>query len=76
MSKKKGRIYTYSIIHIGPTNLSKQVPYVVAVVEDEDGRFLTRIDGFMEGLDIQIGSEVEFLRNDEMGRPIYSIQKN
>lgn len=75
MSRKKAHIYTFTIIHVGSVEFFERIPYLVAVVEDNHSRFLTRIEGFTDDIDVQIGMEVEFFKNDEKGRPIYSFIK-
>lgn len=70
---KKAKIYSYSVIHVGSVEFYEKAPYLIAVVEDDQNRFLTQIEGYLEGQDIQIGMEVEFLRNDESGRSIYTL---
>lgn len=72
---KKAKIYTYTVIHIGSEEFSERVPYLMAVVEDEQSRFLTRVEGYSGDRQIQIGMEVEFLKNDETGKSIYSLIK-
>ncbi|WNF36507.1 OB-fold domain-containing protein [Bacillaceae bacterium IKA-2] len=72
---KKAKIYTYTVIHIGSVEHSKRVPYLMAVVEDEQSRFLTRVEGYSKDQVIQIGMEVEFLKNNENGKSIYSLIK-
>lgn len=72
---KKAKIYTYTVIHIGTEEYSERVPYLMAVVEDDQSRFLTRVEGFSKDQVIQIGMEVEFLENDENGKSIYSLIK-
>lgn len=72
---KKARIYTYTIIHVGSEEFSERVPYLMAVVEDEQSRFLTRVEGYSGDQEIQIGMEVEFFKNNESGKSIYSLIK-
>ncbi|EMO27727.1 PF01796 domain protein [Leptospira interrogans serovar Bataviae str. HAI135] len=42
----KGTIYTYTIVYVGFGHLSKRVPYVLAVVELEEG---IKTIGILEG---------------------------
>ena len=37
----KGKIVTYSIIHVGPEAFEEQVPYPIAIVELEEGPRVT-----------------------------------
>jgi len=67
------KIYTYSIIHSAAELFSDKVPYVVAVVEDNDLKYSTRIEGYKEGLDIKIDQEVTFSHIDDLGNRIYKF---
>jgi len=72
---KKASIYTYSIIYTASEDFKDKTPFVVAVVEDDNSRFLTRIENYKEGYDdeIKIGMTVEFDRMDENGKPLYKF---
>ncbi len=70
---KKATIYTYSIIYTASEDFKDQTPYVIAIVEDEELRRLTRIEGYDKDKEIQIGMEVEFARLDESGNSIYKF---
>ena len=61
---KRAKIYTYSIVYSAAENFRERTPYVVAVVEDETGRYLARIEGYDNNANIQIGMEVEALAAD------------
>lgn len=70
---KKATIYTYSIIYTASEDFKDQTPYVIAIVEDEESRRLTRLEGYEENKNINIGMEVEFSRLDESGNSIYKF---
>ena len=69
----KAKIYSYTVIHVGSVEFHDKVPYLIAVAENDQNRFLTKVEGYSEGQDIQIGMEVEFLRYDEKGKSIYIL---
>lgn len=71
MMNEKGQIYTYSIIYSAAEAFKDTVPYVVAVVENSAGRRLARIEGYTDKTRVEIGMEVEFLKADADGNPIY-----
>jgi uncharacterized protein len=57
----KGKIYSYSIIHT-PTEEFKIIsPYVVAIIELEEGAKITSQIVDNKGEDVQIGDEVELV---------------
>ena len=70
---EKGKIYTYSIIYSATEAFKDRVPYVVAVVENSIGRRLVRIEGYTEKTQVKIGMEVNLLKVNEAGNPIYSF---
>lgn len=72
--EKKAKIYTYSIIYTASLDFSDKVPFAVAVVESqEDGKFMTLVEGYEERKKIEIGMEVEFSRLNQDGNPIYKF---
>ncbi|EOD01571.1 Zn-ribbon domain-containing OB-fold protein [Caldisalinibacter kiritimatiensis] len=70
---KKAKIYTYSIINVASVDFKDKVPFAVAIVENEDGRFMTYLEGYKEDKEISIGMEVEYSRLNEDGNPIYKL---
>ena len=50
---------TYSIVHVGTEGLEDQVPYVLAIVELDDGPHLTTQIVDCKPEDIKLGDEVE-----------------
>ena len=70
---EKGTIYSYSIVYSAAEAFKNKVPYVVAVIEDTQGKRLARIEGYTEKTKVAIGMEVNFLEVDEGGRSVYSF---
>lgn len=70
---KRAKIYTYSIVYSAAEIFRDRTPYVVAVVEDETGRYLARIEGCNNSANIQIGMEVEALDTDYSEAPLFKI---
>jgi uncharacterized protein len=56
---RKGKIVTYGIAHVGTEGLEDQVPYVLAIVELDDGPRLTTQIVDCNPEDVKIGDEVE-----------------
>jgi uncharacterized OB-fold protein len=71
---EKGRIHTYSIIYSAAEAFKDMVPYVVAVVETPSDKRLARIEGYKDNTSVQVGREVEFLKADADGNPIYRFK--
>jgi len=65
----KGKVITYTIIHVAPENFEEQVPYPIAIIELEEGPRITAqiVDCPVE--DVKIGLRVEktFRRIQEEG---------
>jgi len=55
----KGKIVTYSIIHVGPSDFEKQVPYPIAVIKLDEGPKLTAQIVDCDLNDVKIGMKVE-----------------
>ena len=68
----KGTIYTYSVIYTASEDFKDQTPYVIALIDSNDGRSLSRLENYT-GQEISIGQEVEFSRIDEKGIKIYKF---
>jgi len=65
----KGKIITYSIIHVGPEDFEEQIPYPIAIVELDEGPRITAQIVDCNLNDIKIGMRVEstFRRIQEDG---------
>ncbi|MDE5414921.1 Zn-ribbon domain-containing OB-fold protein [Alkalihalobacterium chitinilyticum] len=70
---ERAKIYTYSVIHVASVEFSEKVPYVVAVIEDGNRKLLTRVEGYSQDQQIEIGMEVVYKTEDENGKPIYEL---
>jgi hypothetical protein len=58
----RGKVASFTVIRYPPTGFEKESPYVVALVDIEDGpRVMARIAAKPE--EVQIGSSVSFLGN-------------
>ena len=70
MLNNKGKISTYSVIHVGPSQFADQVPYAVAIVELNDGvNILCQIaDCDINSLKTGMRVKVEFRRISENGK--------
>lgn len=64
-----GKIATYSVVRVGPSDFMNLVPYVVAVVELEDGTRLTCQVADARPDEVSVGAPVtlEFRRVNEVG---------
>jgi uncharacterized OB-fold protein len=54
----KGRLVTYTVIHIAPAQFQSQAPYAIGIVEFSEG---TRLPGMIRGVkleDVKIGMEL------------------
>jgi len=52
------------------------VPYAIAVVEEGDHKFLTRLDDYLAGTPISIGDTVYYKEVDGLGNIICTIKKS
>ena len=55
----RGKIRTYTVIHVAPPEFVDKIPYIVAIVELEEG---VKLPGMMTGIkpeEVQVGMEVE-----------------
>lgn len=70
---RKGTIYTYTIVYSAAETFKDKTPYVVALVEEEGRRAATLLEGYDGRQKVSIGMEVEFVREDAAGNPIYRL---
>lgn len=65
----KGKVVTYTIIHVAPENFEEQIPYPIAIIKLDEGPQVTAqiVDCPIE--DVKIGMKVEstFRRIQEEG---------
>lgn len=65
----KGKIYTYSIVYAPPKEFNKLTPYVIAIVELEEGPKVTaQVDCDINKISIGIPVEAAFRRIKEDGK--------
>lgn len=64
-----GKIATYSVVRVGPSDFMELVPYIVAVVELDDGTRLTCQvgDALPEEMKVGVPVTLEFRRLNEVG---------
>lgn len=70
---RHGTVFTYSVVYSGTDVFKDKTPYVVALVEENQRKRMTRIEGYTEKTEIYIGMNVTFLTEDEAGNPIYTF---
>ncbi|EMO55760.1 Zn-ribbon domain-containing OB-fold protein [Leptospira noguchii] len=67
----KGTIYTYTIVYVGFGHLSKRVPYVLAVVELEEGiKTIGILEGKISGIPVTESVKIDIpvrFQKDEPG---------
>lgn len=56
--KGKGKLLTYSIVHVAPTDFQAIAPYIVGIVELEEGPKLPGIVKLKEIDDVKIGMDL------------------
>lgn len=71
---RKGTIYTYSIVRSASEAFKAKAPYPVALVDDGGQRHTCLLEGYTDGKPVAIGMEVEYVRDDERGNPVYRLQ--
>ncbi|WP_084235208.1 OB-fold domain-containing protein [Papillibacter cinnamivorans] len=71
---KNPTIYTYSVLYSSFGPFVNKVPYVSAILEQEDGsRFPSLLEGFAPEMKIRVGQEVFRLGKNEQGLERYSL---
>lgn len=59
--KRQGKVISYTVIHVAAAGFEDQVPYVLAIIELEDGPRLTAQITDCNPDEIKIGDEVEII---------------
>ncbi len=59
--KPRGKVVSYAITHVAANGFEDQVPYVLAIVELEDGPRLTTQITDCDPAEVKIGDEVEIV---------------
>lgn len=71
---KNPKIYTYSILYSTTEAFADRLPYVTAILEQEDGsRFAALLEGYESGMEIGIGQEVKCIAGDSAGEARYTL---
>ena len=71
---KEYKIYTYTIIYVATEEFIAKIPYIMAVAEDNDGKkFLTRVEGYEDGMKFEIGNIIKFKEEDSNGNIVCCI---
>lgn len=64
--EKEYKIYTYTIIHVPTEEFKGKTPYLMVLAEKPSGeRFLSRVKGYKEGMEVSIGGSIYFDSLDE-----------
>ncbi|MDF3820835.1 OB-fold domain-containing protein [Leptospira sp. 96542] len=70
----RGKIYSFTIVHVGFGHMADRAPYVLSIIETEDKIKLTTVLEDVNDFDsIQIGTLVEFKRMDEVIGPVFRV---
>ncbi len=56
-----GKILTYTVVRVGPSNFSQETPYVVAIVEVNDGVRFTMQVADIDVNKVEIGQKVKIV---------------
>jgi hypothetical protein len=59
--KGKGKIVTYNVTYVGASGFENQVPYVLAIIELEEGPRITAQVTDCDINEVKIGDEVELV---------------
>ena len=57
--EKRGKLLTYTVIHVAPTQFQCMVPYTVGIVKLKDGLKLPGMIRGVEPQEIEVGMELE-----------------
>ena len=57
--EKGGKLLTYTVIHVAPTQFQSMVPYTVGIVKLKDGLKLPGMIRGVESQEIEVGMELE-----------------
>jgi len=68
--RDEGKVLTYTVIHVPPSPFADQVPYIMGIVELDDGVRITAQIADCEPEDVQVGMQVkvEFRKIQEDGK--------
>ena len=68
---RRGTIFTYSVVHSGTDAFKEKTPYVVALIKEDRQMRIAHLEGYTDKASIAVGTEVEFVTDDEKGNPVY-----
>ncbi|TGN19864.1 Zn-ribbon domain-containing OB-fold protein [Leptospira idonii] len=69
--KEQGKVYTFTVVHVGFGHMAGKTPYVLAIVETEENVKLTTVLEDADVNQIAIGNKVKFKRNDDKIGPVF-----
>ena len=64
-------IYTFTRIHMAAETFKDETPFVIAIIEENEKRFLARIEGNPE---VKIGDAVEPAGTTIGDQPVYKLK--
>ena len=68
-----GTIYTFTVVNVGFGHLATKTPYVLAIVDLQEGlKVLTIVEDANKDT-VSIGDSVKFLKWDEREEPIFTL---
>lgn len=71
----KGRVYTYTVVHVPPAHLTEKAPYTLVIVELAEGPRLTaRLEDPAEDTSLEIGTPVTLVGQED-GAYIFRLEK-
>jgi len=59
--ERRGKVVSYTVVHVGASGFEDQVPYLLAIVELKDGPRLTAQITDCNPSEVNIGDEVELI---------------
>ena len=59
--ERRGKVVSYTVVHVGASGFEDQVPYLLAIVELKDGPRLTAQITDCDPSEVKIGDEVELI---------------
>ena len=68
----KGKIYTFTLVMVGFGHLASRAPYILAIVELEEGLKILTIVEDLDKDKVFIGNSVQFKRSEEGTGPIFT----
>ncbi|RVU55693.1 Zn-ribbon domain-containing OB-fold protein [Anaerosphaera multitolerans] len=68
----KTTIYSYTKIYVAGKEYKDDAPFISAILDEEGNRFIGIVEE--NGKEVKIGAEVSFLRNNDKGKPVYSLK--